>query len=105
MKAKFKKIAEFLREHAEWIDMAGRELKVEYRECLELAGWIEGFNSNLLDFDEEKNISVVMSALGKKGGVIGGVKRAAVLSPERRKEIAQKAAKSRWHSVITHKIN
>jgi len=31
-----------------------------------------------------------------KGGKIGGARRAAALSPEKRREIAKKAAKSRW---------
>jgi hypothetical protein len=35
-------------------------------------------------------------ALGKLGGLKGGKARAAKLSPERRKEIAQKAAEARW---------
>jgi hypothetical protein len=38
-------------------------------------------------------------ALGKLGGMKGGKARAAELSPERRKEIAQKAAKARWAKV------
>lgn len=37
-------------------------------------------------------------ALGKLGGLKGGKARAAKLSPERRKEIAQNAAKARWGS-------
>jgi hypothetical protein len=32
----------------------------------------------------------------RKGGVKGGKKRASKLTPERRKEIAQKAAAKRW---------
>jgi hypothetical protein len=36
-------------------------------------------------------------ALGKLGGVKGGKARAASLSAKRRKEIAKKAAKSRWN--------
>lgn len=35
-------------------------------------------------------------ALGKLGGKKGGQVRAANLTPERRKEIARKAAKARW---------
>ncbi len=35
-------------------------------------------------------------ALGRLGGLRGGKARKEKLSPERRKEIAQKAAKSRW---------
>jgi hypothetical protein len=34
--------------------------------------------------------------LGRQGGLIGGKRRAAKLSPERRREIAQKAAAARW---------
>lgn len=44
--------------------------------------------------DEGKNLNAV--ALGKLGGKIGGKARANKLTPERRKEIAKKAAKSRW---------
>ncbi len=35
-------------------------------------------------------------ALGRLGGLKGGKARAAKLSPERRKEIAKKAALARW---------
>ncbi len=35
-------------------------------------------------------------ALGRKGGLKGGRARAATLSPERRSEIAKKAAAARW---------
>ncbi len=38
----------------------------------------------------------VMSALGKKGGPIGGRARAEKLSKKRRSEIAKKAAFARW---------
>lgn len=43
---------------------------------------------------KEKNQAAV--ALGKLGGKKGGEKRAERLSPERRKEIAQQGAQSRW---------
>jgi len=42
----------------------------------------------------EKNPAAV--ALGRLGGLKGGKARAKKLSPERRKEIAKKAAESRW---------
>jgi hypothetical protein len=42
----------------------------------------------------EKNPAAV--ALGRLGGLKGGKARAASLSPKKRKEIAQKAAKTRW---------
>jgi hypothetical protein len=38
-------------------------------------------------------------ALGRRGGLKGGPARAAELSPEDRKRIAQKAAKARWAKV------
>jgi len=41
-------------------------------------------------------ISRVMSALGKRGGKVGGKARAEQLTPERRSEIARDAAKKRW---------
>lgn len=43
---------------------------------------------------EEKNPAAV--ALGRLGGQKGGKARAAALSPEQRKEIAQRAARARW---------
>lgn len=44
-------------------------------------------------------ISRVMAALGRRGGQIGGKKRADALSPERRREIALRAARARWDSA------
>jgi hypothetical protein len=43
---------------------------------------------------KEKNPAAV--ALGTLGGLKGGKARAKKLTPERRKEIAQKAASARW---------
>lgn len=43
---------------------------------------------------KEKNPAAV--ALGRLGGLKGGKARAEKLSPEERKEIAKKAAQSRW---------
>jgi hypothetical protein len=37
-----------------------------------------------------------MASLGRSGGLKGGEARAKSLSPERRREIAEAAAKSRW---------
>ena len=44
----------------------------------------------------QKNLAAV--ALGRLGGLKGGKARAAMLSPEQRREIAQKAARKRWAS-------
>lgn len=44
--------------------------------------------------EPQKNPAAV--ALGRLGGLKGGKARAEKLSPEERKEIARKAAKTRW---------
>ena len=49
-----------------------------------------------VDPDEGKDPAAV--ALGRKGGQKGGKARADSLSPKKRAEIAQKAAKARWES-------
>jgi hypothetical protein len=41
--------------------------------------------------------------LGRLGGLKGGKARAAKLSPERRREIAQKAIQARWSKVAKDK--
>ena len=41
-------------------------------------------------------ISEYLSIIGRKGGLKGGKARAEKLTPEQRKEIAQKAALARW---------
>lgn len=45
--------------------------------------------------EREKNPAAV--ALGKLGASKGGIARRDKLSPKKRKEIAQKAARSRWN--------
>ena len=46
--------------------------------------------------DEDDTRSPAAVALGKLGGKKGGTARAKALTPERRKEIAAKAAQARW---------
>ena len=46
----------------------------------------------------EKNAAAV--ALGRLGGIRGGKARAASMTPERRAEIAKKAAGARWRTSI-----
>ncbi len=48
------------------------------------------------DTTEEKQKNPAAVALGRLGGLRGGKARAAALTPEKRKEIAKKAAASRW---------
>jgi hypothetical protein len=45
---------------------------------------------------EEQGKDPAAVALGRKGGLKGGNARAAKLSPEQRKEMAQKAVNTRW---------
>ncbi len=45
---------------------------------------------------ETERVADALTERGRKGGVKGGPARAAALPPERRREIAQKAATTRW---------
>jgi hypothetical protein len=45
---------------------------------------------------EKSQISQIMSHMGRLGGLKGGKARANSLTPERRSEIAKKAAQKRW---------
>ena len=53
--------------------------------------------SHEVTVDLAKNPAAV--ALGRLGGLKGGVARAKKLTPKQRKEIAEKAAASRWSKV------
>jgi hypothetical protein len=46
-------------------------------------------------------VSRVMAAMGRRGGKIGGKRRLTTMTPEQRREVAVKAAKTRW---AKHKI-
>jgi len=48
---------------------------------------------------EEQGKDPAAVALGRKGGLKGGKARAAGMTPERRAEIAKKAAASRWRNT------
>jgi hypothetical protein len=45
---------------------------------------------------ERSHISAYLAKIGRQGGKKGGPARAKALSAKKRKEIAQKAANSRW---------
>ena len=49
-----------------------------------------------VDKPEEHAKNPAAVSLGRLGGLKGGKARATVLTPERRKEIAKKAAQKRW---------
>ncbi len=42
------------------------------------------------------NLSEYMAAIGRKGGKVGGKRRLKTMTPEQRRKVAQKAAKTRW---------
>lgn len=44
----------------------------------------------------KSDISRVMAAMGRKGGKIGGKRRLDTMTAEQRREVAQKAARTRW---------
>ena len=50
------------------------------------------------DVDPNAGKDPAAVSLGRRGGLKGGESRAKNLTPERRKEIAKKAADSRWKS-------
>jgi hypothetical protein len=54
--------------------------------------------SNALDNEDLRK--QVMREMGSRGGKKGGAARAASMSPEKRAEIAQKAATARWKSKV-----
>jgi hypothetical protein len=67
------------------------------RDTNQLAKFIVDLATGEIDqpkIDDGKDPAAV--ALGRKGGLKGGKARSNKLTPKRRKEIAQKAARSRW---------
>jgi hypothetical protein len=55
-------------------------------------------SSTELDSDEGSEKDPAAVALGRRGGLKGGVARARALTPERRSEIARTASRARWSS-------
>jgi len=47
----------------------------------------------------ESDISRVMAAMGRRGGQIGGKRRLETMTADQRREIAKKAARSRWENT------
>jgi hypothetical protein len=66
----------------------------------QLGHYLVALSTGQIEAEEPKvsqsDISRVMAELGRRGGKIGGKNRAESMSPERRREIALKAARSRW---------
>lgn len=45
---------------------------------------------------EPFSLSAYMSAMGRKGGIVGGKRRLVTMTPEGRRAAAAKAAQARW---------
>lgn len=58
---------------------------------------VQGEPSPVLDFQAQYKAH--MAKLGEKGGKVGGKRRLETITPERRSEIALKAARTRWARV------
>jgi hypothetical protein len=62
-------------------------------EHMRLADQVE---AEIVTGDFETQYRARMSRLGKKGGKVGGARRMVTMTPERRSEVALKAARARW---------
>ena len=75
------------------------------RDLNKLAAFI--LDETIGEIEENKEVTITKNpaavALGKLGGLKGGKARAEKLSANRRKEIAEKAAKARWKTVLEDK--
>jgi hypothetical protein len=78
--------------------MTERRLK-HPRDPLQLAKLIGGIATGQTENRVEDGKDPAASELGRLGGRKGGRARAAALSPERRAEIAKKAAGKRWRAL------
>lgn len=66
------------------------------RDPLELAKLIGDIATGQITEKTDDGKDSAAVSLGRRGGLKGGAARKAALSPERRAEIAKKAAKARW---------
>lgn len=66
------------------------------RDPIQLAKLVGDIATGQVEDREQDSRNPAAVALGKLGGAKGGKARAEQLTPERRREIAQKAAKKRW---------
>jgi hypothetical protein len=63
----------------------------------QLGKWIVDLSTGVAE-DDHPTVEFRATELARKGGLKGGKARAAALTPERRREIAQLAAQKRWRS-------
>jgi hypothetical protein len=70
--------------------------KKRHRDPIQLAKLIGDIATGQVEDKVEDNRDPAAVALGRKGGLAGGKARAKSLSPEKRSDIARKAAAKRW---------
>ncbi len=75
--------------------MAERRLK-RPRDPIQLGKLIVDIATGQVEDRQDDGKSAAAVERGRKGGVKGGAARATQLDPQRRREIAQKAASERW---------
>ncbi len=76
--------------------------QLAYQIMLESTGQAPKFNPDeAASKSEDPNKNPHAVALGRLGGLKGGVARAAALGPKKRSQIAAKAAKARWDTKKT----
>jgi hypothetical protein len=71
-------------------------MKKRPRDPLQLAKLIGDIATGQVEDREPDQDQSVKSLRGSKGGLKGGIARAAALGPRKRQEIARKAAAARW---------
>lgn len=81
---------------SKWFDALGK--KAGRMRAAHEKGYAEAADEGVI-LPTEKEMSRVMSMLGRLGGKIGGHARAAALSKEQRRKIASDAAKKRWRKA------
>lgn len=69
------------------------------RDTAQLAKRVIDLATGEVEPEPERVKDTAAVELGRQGGLKGGKVRAAKLSPERRREIARKAAAARWKSL------
>ena len=69
------------------------------RDPNQLAKLILDMTTGEVPNDSPKGLDTPAIQARRKGGVKGGQARAKALSPRKRKAIAQKAARARWHGA------
>jgi hypothetical protein len=66
------------------------------RDVNQLAHYLVNESTEAISIPTTAQISVLMAELGRKGGKIGGKRRLETMTQKQRKNIAKKAALTRW---------